>query len=346
MWSIIAVVVFVPIRRSSADEPETQPVATTDRQTADDLLQRYCADCHSGDSPEADLRLNALAVILDQPDERIVTENIANALSNGRMPPEDAECPTADERALLLDWFAARVVAVDNNNGESDRRTFNRRLTSEEYNYTMQSLFGVDSEFADLLIADPLAESGYRNDVRRFGFSSLQWEAYLDCARRSVRRYVQFGEHKPVSLQYHVELENLWYSTADRYETRKRAPQPVDVATFASRQELNRASQPKYIDPLAPRLPGAWSEDETLREAIPKLNQQYIAIPERLAVGEMVVRVRAAGTADRLGRFPRLRVEAGIALGDQMLCLIRGDRASLSRRRLRSLDLACDVLRG
>jgi hypothetical protein len=331
VWSIIAAIVLVPIRRSGADQSESHPITKADAQAVDVLLQRYCVDCHSGDSPEADLRLDSLARVLNQPDERITTEKIANALSSSRMPPEDAEHPTAEEHASLLNWFVVRVDAIDDKDGGSGRRTFNRRLTNEEYNYTMQSLFGVDAEFADLLIADPLAESGYRNDVRRFGFSSLQWEAYLDCARRSVGRYVQVGEHKPATVHYHIELEDLWYSTADRYKTRQRAPQPVDVATFVDRQKRNRSSKPKYVDPLAPRLPGAWSEDEALREAIPKLNQQYVAIPKRPAVGEMVVRVRAAGAADRLGRFPRMRVEAGIALGDG---------CSVDKRLLGDVDVA------
>src|SRR5690606_4011329 len=56
--------------------------------------------------------------------------------------------------------------------------------------------------------------------------------------------------------------------------------------------------------------------EEELRLSLPELHQQFLAIPEWTSTGEMLVRIRAAATPGRDGRFPRMRVESGITLGD------------------------------
>ncbi|WP_167546592.1 DUF1592 domain-containing protein [Stieleria maiorica] len=292
------------------------------RSVADDtlgsLLERHCQQCHGADDPETNLRVDNpdFSLAPDSPEYAAagkLLERVYNAVDSGQMPPEDAEPLAISSRRQLLRLLRNRLLQVAKNSPE---RSPHRRLTVEEYNYTLKTLFGVDAEFADMLPADPISESGYRNARSQLGLSSLQIEAYLDSARRAVQRYVQFGPIEDDVIRYHIEFEDLYYATGDRYGTRKRAPAAIDRETMLARRERNLAQTPKYVDPLGPKLPGAHSDDEKLRAAIPKLNQQYVAIPRRLSTGEMVIRLRAAGTADRNGRFPRLRVEAGITLGD------------------------------
>jgi hypothetical protein len=298
------------------------------------LLGQYCFECHGADTQEAAVRLDSLDLATEHRGSSKMLERVLVALSTKKMPPEEAEVPTADERSFLVSWIQRRLTRLAVAARRTGRWTRNRRLTTEEYDFTMQTLFGVDAEFADMLTADPVSEAGYRNDSERLGLSSLQIESYLDSARRAVERYVEFGETEQQPLRYQIEFEDLFYSTADRYETRKRGPAPVDSRAFAARRQANLSSEPKFIDPLGPRLPGAFSDDEQLRAAIPKLNQQYVAIPRRLAVGEMIVRVRCAGTADRNGRFPRMRVEAGITLGDG---------CSMNKRVLGEVDVTASI---
>ncbi|WP_182865581.1 DUF1592 domain-containing protein [Rhodopirellula sp. JC639] len=292
------------------------------RSVADDtlgsLLEHHCQQCHGADAPEANLRLDNLDFSLapDSTEHSAVGKLLArvyNAVDSGQMPPEDAEPLAISSRRQLLRLLRNRLLEVAKHSPEPAPH---RRLTTEEYNFTLKALFDVDAEFADLLPADPISESGYRNARSQLGLSSLQVEAYLDSARRAVQRYVRSGPIEDDVIRYHIEFEDLYYATGDRYGTRKRAPVAIDRETMLARRERNLAQTPAYVDPLGPKRPGAHSDDEKLRAAIPKLNQQYVAIPRRLPTGEMVVRVRAAGAADRNGRFPRMRVEAGITLGD------------------------------
>ena len=280
------------------------------------LISQYCSDCHGPDTQEANLRLDTL----DFDDRSIVAaqslDKVLHVIGSGKMPPEDAERPTPEERKRLVSWMTGRLNELVNELRPTLTRSYNRRLTVEEYNYTMQDLFGIDAEFGDMLPSDPISSSGYQNENARLGLTSLQIEAYLDSARRAIRRYVQSGDLFGNSLLYRIELEDLYYATGDRYGTRERAPQPVADTTPSEFRSDFSATTPRYTDPLGPKLPGAYSEEESMRAAIPKLNQQYVALRQRLPVGEMLVRVRAAGTADRKGRYPRMRVEAGITLGD------------------------------
>lgn len=299
------------------DQDNSLPaLGLNEQHAAARLVHTYCSSCHGADEPEGNIRLDTFDLGGNEPRSGATLQKILRVVKGGKMPPPEAKAPSDHERAKMVALVQDRLDRLAIEVRRSRKRSRSRRLTAEEYEYTMQDLFAVDAEFADLLPADPIAATGYRNDAERLGLSSLQIESYLDSARRAVGRYLQFHEFDEPALRYHIELEDLYYSTASRYETRKRAPRPLDHETFLARRASNAASKPKYVDPLGPMLPGAFSDDEAMRAAIPKLNQQYIAIPERLPVGELIVRVRAAGTASRNGRFPRMRVEAGITLGD------------------------------
>lgn len=297
-----------------AVEPVEQ--ADVERQAATALLEQYCLECHGPDVQEGNLRFDQFGPIEEHAGASATTEKMLRALRELKMPPEDAETLPQQNREKLIAWLERQLRQWDESSIQQGALDGNRRLTIEEYNYTLQALFGVDATFNDQLPADPISEHGYRNATERLGLSSLQLEAYLDSARRAVGRYVQFGPLEQQPLRYFIELEDLYYSTAERYQSRKRAPRPQDEQTFFAKRTANGQSPPEYVDPLSPTPPGATSDDEMWRAAIPKLHQQYVAIPERLPMGELIVRVRAAGTVGRDGRPPRLRVEAGITLGD------------------------------
>lgn len=311
-------------------------------------LEAYCYDCHGPSVQEANLRLDTLSLFSEDiehefgktPSTRQVRsvatklESVIQALQSETMPPEDGEALPDESRQLLIDELKQHLVKMLSNLRTSGTVSRSRRLTGEEYNYSMQAIFGVDSRFNDLLPPDPISEAGYQNDRELLGLSSIRFEAYLDSARRAIDRYVQFGKLDQHAIRYHIELEDLFYASAKRYDSRAKAPQPVDYETFIERRRANLSSQPSYTDPLSPKLPGAFSNDEKLRPALPKLHQQYVALPARLALGELTIRIRAAGSIGSNGRYPRMRVEAGITLGDG---------CSIDKRVLGEVDVMASV---
>ncbi len=318
-----------PTPVSKSHPPHTNLAAA--QQVFSSLAGQYCVECHGPDVQEAGLRFDTIHwlqapgasahIETVQPAEiqslGEFLERVLAAGKDGSMPPESALPLSVSERAEL-------VAALDNYLRGSlgqlrrpDGTVGNpRRLTNEEYNRTMQSLFGVNARFHDWLPPDPISTTGYRNDRALLGLSSIRLESYLDSARRAVDRYVQFDDERPGSLKYHIEFEDLYYSSDKRYKTRARAPQPVSESQFLELQQANRRGSPEYVDFLGPWQPGAYSDDELWRAAIPKLNQQYIAIPERFQTGLLTVRIRAAAKPSHDGRFPRMRIEAGHTMGD------------------------------
>lgn len=288
----------------------------TDSQAVATLMQRYCFDCHAADTQEAGLRFDTLDFSFENERDHEILQAVWTAAESGAMPPEEANGPSRDERQFLTTWLARRLGETAAARRRSGHWTRNRRLTVEEYNYTMQSLFGVDAQFASSLPPDPISRDGYRNDSELLTITPLQMECYLDAARQAVARYVPFGQTYEQPLRYHVEFEELYYTTADRYGTREQAPQPVAQDQFAARRAANSASPSRFVGPLTAIPPGPFPTAEELRAAIPKLHQQFIAFPACTTVGEMIIRIRAAATPDRYGRYPRMRVESGITLGD------------------------------
>ena len=290
-------------------------VGQTELPTGKQVIARYCVACHGPELQEAGLRLDSLDS--DEPPGRKgkTLQRVLRAVRDGEMPPSDSDQPSWAEREGLRHWLEVQLDGIADELRGARSETMMRRLTGEEYNYTMQSLFGVDAECADLLPPDPISEMGYRNATDRLGLSSIRLDAYLDSARRAISRYVQSGDLEGQSLFYHIEFEELYYAAGDRYGTRAQAPWPVDRKSLGQ-QRKDGSARPGYAQPLSSKRPGAYSADESMRAAIPKLNEQFVAVRQRLSVGELLVRVRAAATPDRVGRFPRLRVEAGVTLGD------------------------------
>ena len=81
-------------------------------ENAASLLDRYCIDCHSGDSSEGDVRFDTLTT-LDN-DERLELLNRAQEqLYFGLMPPDDAKQPGEKERATLANWLSRELAKFD-----------------------------------------------------------------------------------------------------------------------------------------------------------------------------------------------------------------------------------------
>lgn len=77
-------------------------------RSAASVLNRYCIECHGGESAEGNVRLDALTKL--GRDERLELLNEAQEqLYFGLMPPDDAEQPSESERELLAGWISGEL---------------------------------------------------------------------------------------------------------------------------------------------------------------------------------------------------------------------------------------------
>src|ERR1700747_45132 len=126
------------ILSTSAAQPDA-----LDRQfsgTVQPFITRYCAGCHSGTTPAAQLDLHSYttvaAVVRDYPRWNTVIEK----LTAGQMPPRIAPQPPENERKAVIGWIQAVRADEIHKNGGDPGTVLARRLSNSEYNYTIRDL--------------------------------------------------------------------------------------------------------------------------------------------------------------------------------------------------------------
>ena len=71
------------------------------------LVERYCNDCHSGETTEADINLGVFATYADVRRQVDVWLKVRTMLDSRQMPPKDSRQPTDDELKRLQTWVRA-----------------------------------------------------------------------------------------------------------------------------------------------------------------------------------------------------------------------------------------------
>ena len=136
--------------RAAVDEA-WQPVTSA-------FLTKYCADCHSGRTAEAGLRVDNLAHDLSNDAARATWVKLHDKTAIRDMPPPDAEQPTAAEREQFIHAVAPPLVAADLRRQQEFGRTVLRRLNRIEFDYTLRDLLALPhKDFHELLPSDPSA---------------------------------------------------------------------------------------------------------------------------------------------------------------------------------------------
>ncbi len=149
------------------------------------FLVRHCLECHSGEKPKGDLRLDQLA---DDFSEQARTEQwaaVQKRLKARQMPPKSKPRPPAEEVRAVTDWISGRVAAAEAARRETQGRTALRRLNRIEYENTVRDLLGVTVGLKDLLPEDASA-AGFDNVGEALHVSSFLMERYLDAADKAL----------------------------------------------------------------------------------------------------------------------------------------------------------------
>src|SRR5262249_52935900 len=108
------------------------------------FVTTYCAGCHGGSSPTAQLDLTQYstpaAVVRDYPRWNLVLEK----LTAKQMPPSVAPQPPDAARQQVIEWVEAVRASEARKNAGDPGMVLARRLTNSEYNYSIRDLTGVD----------------------------------------------------------------------------------------------------------------------------------------------------------------------------------------------------------
>ena len=107
------------------------------------LLKKLCFECHSGDTTEAEVDLGEFPTVDDARKQTKVWVKIRTMLDTGQMPPKDSPKPTDLERKLLRDWVKSFLLGEAKKHADDPGPVVLRRLSNDEYNYTVRDLTGV-----------------------------------------------------------------------------------------------------------------------------------------------------------------------------------------------------------
>ena len=170
---------------SIAAPPPTATDKANDAKTFDvqfrPLLARHCVECHRGDKPKGNLRLDNLTLDLADAVTRQHWTAVVERLRAGEMPPQEKARPPEKEVQALTDWLAPRVTAADAAARAAQGRVVLRRLNRVEYENTVNDLLGIKVSLKEHFPADGSA-NGFDNAAAANHTSAFLMEKYLEAA--------------------------------------------------------------------------------------------------------------------------------------------------------------------
>jgi hypothetical protein len=145
------------------------------------VLVRHCRECHGGEKPKGDFRLDELNAAAPSPAVEELWQKVAEQLRSGAMPPKKKpRLPEADARAVI-DWVDRNAAAAAARRRASEGRVVLRRLNRTEYTNTVCDLLGVEVDLREQLALDGSTD-GFDNVGVGLHLSSFALERYLAAA--------------------------------------------------------------------------------------------------------------------------------------------------------------------
>lgn len=145
------------------------------------LLKKSCIDCHNADDAAGEVDLEQLSGTGVLSTERFVWTRVYKQLKVGAMPPEEK----LDEatRAKTVQWLDEQLNYVDLSKPINPGHVTARRLNKEQYDRTIQDLFGIRLSLSNRFPSDDVGY-GFDNIGDVHTVSPLRMEMFLEAAER------------------------------------------------------------------------------------------------------------------------------------------------------------------
>ncbi|QDV19613.1 hypothetical protein Pan153_42790 [Gimesia panareensis] len=222
--------------------------STEGDRVVQNLLQKSCVDCHSGESAEGGLNLTSLPWRLQAADTKRHWIQIHDRVAAGEMPP-DAKALSQADRQSFLKILSNALLHADRADVNAHGRGPLRRLTRQEYEQNLRDLLRLpDLDIRDMLPAD--RERLHCNKVAEvLDMSRIQLEAYLDAADAALRQAVASGI-KPRPREHQRLPATRMFLTAQTFGEREAMFYAKDSKLVTlSMADLNRIRKENSHDP-------------------------------------------------------------------------------------------------
>ena len=317
--------------------PEPQLAAF--RNEVRPILQKACVQCHGADTQEGNIRIDTLNPDLVHGADVSWWLEIVSVVSNGEMPPADADELSDADRAKVIDWLTSEIqMASTVRRAEQGHSSF-RRLTRYEYNYALQYLLGLPYDFSLDLPPESVSEDGFQNSSEMLHMSASQFATYRELSLKALKRATVIGP-RPAQLHWGLSMQAASEKDFAKHQkdllriTKENQgdPEKLKAATEEHNAQLMRRPNGIHYKNLAtgeairaswsyPGAAYAWAPADRPSE-IP-VESAYVAIiprRQRLTVelgdqipeeGLLRVRVRACRTSAEDDLIPSLQLEFG-----------------------------------
>jgi mono/diheme cytochrome c family protein len=211
--SLAALLLLAAVSASAGPEVPG-PAATLERVRP--FLTQHCADCHGGEKPKGDFRVDRLSADFADTGNRERWLAVLKRVQAGEMPPKGKPRPTEKEIAALVGWVGEHVEAARAAQG----RVVLRRLNRIEYENTIHDLLGVEIDLRDTLPPDTSA-NGFDNVSEALHTSSFLMERYLEAADAALAVAIANGPQPPLIKKRYSLTETHTVKVADEKVFRK-----------------------------------------------------------------------------------------------------------------------------
>jgi hypothetical protein len=180
-FNLFCVVAFFPTLIGAQQPANTEREFTANVRP---ILVKYCVECHSKELTEAEINLDQFT---EFPQLAAHVEDwlkVRVMLKTRQMPPKESKQPNDGEYRQLETWVQTFLAAEAKKHAGDPGPVVLRRLSNDEYNYSLRDLTGIDSldptrEFP----IDGAAGEGFTNTGSGQGMSPALIAKYLDAAK-------------------------------------------------------------------------------------------------------------------------------------------------------------------
>ena len=141
------------------------------------FLEQHCFKCHSGDDSAVGLNLQTLSTEVGYAETMSRWVSVYDRVATGEMPPATESRPAVELQQSFLRVLGATLAVVDH----ADREVILRRLNRDEYENTVEDLFGISVDLKRLLPEDAV-EQGFNNTGSSLSVSAEHLALYVEAA--------------------------------------------------------------------------------------------------------------------------------------------------------------------
>lgn len=154
------------------------------------FLEAHCASCHLNGESEAGIDLSKFEDRTSLLKDRMMWERVAEVITAGTMPPEDApKRPPNEEVVAVCNALTQYYQFIDRTAKPDPGRVTMRRLNRVEYRNTVRDLFGLDFDPTEEFPSDDIGH-GFDNIGDVLTISPLLMERYLKASESIATRVI------------------------------------------------------------------------------------------------------------------------------------------------------------